>query len=138
MAEFLQRIAQDKIAQTWTPETRAIYQDFYQHLTQRTPLDIKIGKGGLSFYKANGPQKVFVCHFNAEPRKGQHDIGFADFRYAGLSNLLDVKGAIQAIQANASSEVEIKVHTLWCSLHFPIGLGRHVAQLFLDHIIAKI
>jgi hypothetical protein len=137
MTEFAELIAHDKIAQKWSVDAQKNYQSFSQYLTQNAPLSIKIGNGGLSFYKMLGTQKVFVCHFNAEPRKGQVDIGFADFRFDALQGILDVEKTLQAMQAVALPDVKIKVNKLWCSFHFPMNLIQHVAGLFVEHIIDK-
>lgn len=45
------------------------YKTFTNLITSKEPLEIKSGKGGLSYYK-NG---VFVCHFNAQPQKKRED-----------------------------------------------------------------
>ena len=110
------------------------YQLFSDKLMQNEALTIKSGKGGLSYYK-NG---VFVCHFNAKPQAKNPDLGFADFRYEGLRPYLDIDGTISAIQKEASPEVEIKRHKLWCTLHFPLSKMEHIADLFLKHIISKV
>ena len=110
------------------------YQHFSDHLTLDETLTIKNGKGGLSYYK-NG---VFVCHFNARPQKNRDDLGFADFRYDALRPYLDIDETISAIRKEALPEVEIKSHKLWCSLHFPLSKMKHVAELFLKHIISKV
>lgn len=110
------------------------YQLFSDHLMQNETLTTKSGKGGLSYYKDG----VFVCHFNAKPRKDRDDLGFADFRYDALRPFLDVEKTILAIQNEALPEVEIKSHKLWCSLHFPLSKLEHIADLFLKHIISKV
>lgn len=110
------------------------YRFFTDCLTRQENLIIKNGKGGLSYYK-NG---VFVCHFNAQPQKKREDLGFADFRYDALLPYLEVEETISAIQKEASTEVKIKSHKLWCSLHFPLSKVEHVSDLFLKHIISKV
>ena len=114
------------------PETA--YKLFSDHLMLNETLTIKSGKGGLSYYKKG----VFVCHFNAQPRKKRDDLGFADFRYDALRPYLDIDSTISAIQKEALTEVEIKSHNLWCSLHFPLSRLEHVADLFSKHIISKV
>ena len=110
------------------------YKLFSDKLMQHETLTVKTGKGGLSYYK-NG---VFVCHFNAQPQKKRDDLGFADFRYDALRPYVDTEATIAAIQKVASSEVQIKSHKLWCSLHFPLSKMEHVADLFLTYIISKV
>ena len=110
------------------------YELFSKKLMQSETLTVKTGKGGLSYYK-NG---VFVCHFNAQPQKKRDDLGFADFRYDTLRPYLDIEKTVSAIQQDALSEVQIKRHKLWCSLHFPMTIMEHVADLFLKHIVSKV
>lgn len=110
------------------------YTSFSGHLMRDESAIVKRGKGGLSYYK-NG---VFVCHFNARPRSGQDDVGFADFRFDGLRPYLEIEPTIRAMQKDALPEVQIKSHRLWCSLHFPLSLVEHVAGLFRDHILSRV
>jgi hypothetical protein len=110
------------------------YNYFTHCLTRYETLTIKNGKGGLSYYK----NSVFVCHFNAKPRKDRDDLGFADFRYGALRPYLDIDLAISAIRNEVLPEVEIKSHKLWCSLHFPLSKLEHISDLFLKHIITKV
>ena len=115
-------------------QTDVAYKFFSDKLMQHETLTVKSGKGGLSYYK-NG---VFVCHFNAQPQKKRDDLGFVDFRYDSLRPYLDIEKTISAIQKEALPEVQIKSHKLWCSLHFPLSMMEHVADLFLKHIISKV
>ena len=115
-------------------QPEAAYKLFSDQLARHETLTIKSGKGGLSYYK-NG---VFVCHFNAHPQKKRNDLGFADFRYDALRPYLDIEKTIAAIRQDALPEVQIKSHKLWCSLHFPLTIMEHVANLFLKHIISKV
>ena len=110
------------------------YKHFSVKLMQHETLIVRSGKGGLSYYK-NG---VFVCHFNARPQAKNPDLGFADFRYDSLRPYLDIDKTIAAIQKDALTEIEIKSHKLWCSLHFPLSKMEHVAGLLLKHIISKV
>ena len=114
------------------PETA--YKCFSDQLMRDETLTIKTGKGGISYYK-NG---VFVCHFNAKPRKDRDDLGFADFRYDALRPYLDIERTISILRKEALPEVEIKSHKLWCSLHFPLSKLEHIANLFLKHMITKV
>lgn len=110
------------------------YKLFSDKLMQHESLTVKSGKGGLSYYKDG----IFVCHFNAKPRKDRDDLGFADFRYDALRPYLDIDSTISAIRREALPEVEIKGHKLWCSLHFPLSKLEHIADLFLKHIISEV
>jgi hypothetical protein len=131
-------LLQNPISREWNREIRKIYQAFYQRLTHTAPLIIKIGKGGLSFYKEIKNDTVFVCHFNARPQSNKQDSGFADFRFDTIGKFLNVDNTIQLIQPTASKEILIKVNKLWCSLHFPLRLADHIAKLFVQHIVTKI
>jgi hypothetical protein len=110
------------------------YKLFTDQLMRNETLTVKSGSGGLSYYKDG----VFVCHFNARPRKDRDDLGFADFRYDALRAHLDIDATISAIKQEALPEMEIRSHKLWCSLHFPLSEIEHVADLFLKHIITKV
>ena len=110
------------------------YKFFSGKLMQHETLNVKSGKGGLSYYKND----VFVCHFNAQPQAKNPDLGFADFRYESLCPYLDIDNTIAAIQKDALPEVELKQHKLWCTLHFPLSKMEHIADLFLKHIISKV
>jgi hypothetical protein len=56
------------------------YRSFFEHLMPEESLIFKQGEGGLSHYKHG----LSICHFNARPRSGWEDLGFADFRYQEL------------------------------------------------------
>src|SRR5687768_9807086 len=99
----------------WSPQAEASYRQFSNLLMQHSTLDIKIGKGGLSYYKPTPTGSVFVCHFNARPQSKRDDIGFADFRFDALRDRLDLDATLQALQAAASPDIQIKVNKLWCS-----------------------
>ncbi len=115
-------------------QSETAYKLFSDKLMQHETLTIKTGKGGLSYYK-NG---IFVCHFNAQPQKKHDDLGFADFRYDALRPYMNIENTIAAIQKDASTEVQIRSHKLWYSLHFPLSKLVHIADLFLTHIISKV
>lgn len=133
-----QLLAHDPVAQSWAFDTRDAYLAFSQRLMKSTPLEIKIGKGGLSYYKAVKNGSVFVCHFNAMPQRQRNDLGFADFRFDALRPYLDPDETVQAMQKAAPSDIQIKVNKLWCSLHFPLTRLKDVTDLFSEHIIAKV
>ena len=131
-------LSDDPIAQTWSPQIRQTYIVFSQRLANQDPLTIRIGKGGLSYYKETQHGAVFVCHFNAAPRAQKSELGFADFRLDTLEAWLDLDATLQALQEAASAEVQVKVNKLWCSLHFPLRQADKVAELFSQHIVSKI
>jgi hypothetical protein len=131
-------LLQNPISRAWSVGTRKIYQAFYRRMTHPAPLAIRIGKGGLSFYKEIANDSVFVCHFNAKPQRRQDALGFADFRFDAIDPYLEVSDTLQLIQNTASKEIVIKVNKLWCSLHFPLKLADEVADLFVQHIVTKI
>jgi hypothetical protein len=131
-------LLQNPVSREWPLETRKTYQSFYQRMTYAVPLAIKIGKGGLSFYKAVPRASVFVCHFNARPQGRKNDLGFADFRFDAIDPYLDASDTLQLFQKTASQEIIIKVNRLWCSLHFPLKLADDVANLFVQHIVSKV
>jgi hypothetical protein len=54
-------LAEDPIAQNWSAQTRKNYVAFSRRLANNHPLTLKIGKGGLSYYKATPSGMVFVC-----------------------------------------------------------------------------
>ena len=131
-------LLQNPISREWSLGTRKIYQAFYRQMTQTTPLAIRIGKGGLSFYKEMVEGSVFVCHFNAKPQSRKDKLGFADFRFDAIGQYLNVSDTLQLMQNTASKEIVIKVNKLWCSLHFPLKLADEVADLLVQHIVTKI
>lgn len=138
LMDIQQLLSQDPIAKGWTIDTRNTYLAFYQRLTKSTPLMVRIGKGGLSFYKRTKSGLVFLVHFNAMPQRGRYDLGFADFRFDALRQHMNVDTIVRALQKAAPPDIQIKVNKLWCSLHFPLTLADNVADLLTQHIIAKV
>jgi hypothetical protein len=132
--DVLSQIEQDRVGKTWSPELRAIYVAFSEIVMKAGLLTIKIGKGGLSYYK----DEVFVCHFNAKPQSKRDDIGFADFRFASLEKLLHVEKTVKATQNAAAPDIEVRVNDRWCSFHFSLNDYSKVADLFVEHIISQI
>jgi hypothetical protein len=129
---------QSDIARGWSAATQDHYRNFTHALNQTEPLSIKIGKGGLSYYRDTETGPVFVCHFNAAPQKARPDLGFADFRFDALRDRLDMDAVLHAMQTAALPDVHVKVNKLWCSLHFPHTMIEQVADLFSKHIISKV
>ena len=115
-------------------EADVAYTLFSEQLMRHTPLTVRRGKGGLSYYRHD----VFVCHFNARPQQKRDDLGFADFRYDSLRPHLDVEQVIAALQRDALPDVQFKRHKLWATLHFPLTRIEDVADLFVMHIISKV
>jgi hypothetical protein len=131
-------LAQDPIAEAWTPELRDLYVAFYERLSEHNVLTVKVGKGGLSFYKAVKDAQVFVCHYNVLPRRAWPDIGFADFQFEPLRPYLKVEAMLRKLQRAAPPEIEIKVNKLWCSLHFLHAYDMDVANLLTQQIVSKV
>jgi hypothetical protein len=126
------------ITASWSGSARACYQCFTERLSQDAPLTIKVGKGGLSYYKQTAHGRLFVCHFNAIPRRETSELGFADFRQDLLAPVLDVPRMIADLQAAVGSDLAIKPGKVWCSLHFPLARSADVADAFRVHLIAKL
>jgi hypothetical protein len=131
-------LAQDLNAEAWTPEMCDLYVAFYERLSEHNVLTVKVGKGGLSFYKAVKDAQVFVCHYNALPRRARSDIGFADFQFEPLRSYLKVDAMLRKLQRVAMPEIEIKVNKLWCSLHFLHDYDMDVADLLTQQIVSKV
>lgn len=115
-----------------------MYVAFYERLSEHDALRVKVGKGGLSFYKAVRDETVFVGHYNALPRRARPDIGFADFQFEPLRPYMKVEATLRKLQKAAMPEIEIKVNKLWCSLHFLHAYDRDVADLLTAHIVSKV
>ncbi|MCG8350718.1 MAG: hypothetical protein MI924_23355 [Chloroflexales bacterium] len=128
----------DPFALTWAPSTRDVYRTFCDRLMRDGPLSIKIGKGGLSFSKPTPIGLVFICHFNAVPRSGEERLGFADFRKDVLHNRLDLDLVLQNMQHALGPESPIKIGKIWCSMHFPLTRAPEIADIFAEHLIAKV
>jgi hypothetical protein len=131
-------LAQDPIAEAWTSDMCDLYVAFYERLGEHNALTVKIGKGGLSFYKAVKEAPVFVCHYNALPRRARPDIGFADFQFEPLQPYLKMDAMLRKLQRAAPPEIEIKVNKMWCSLHFLHAYDNDVADLLTQHIVSKV
>lgn len=130
----LDRIADHALAAQWSPEIRATYREFSERLMQHDALTIKVGKGGLSYYK--GP--IFVCHFNARPRGGSDDLGFADFRRDTLERVLHFPAMLADLQAALGPEIAIKAGNIWYSFHFPLARRAEIAEALREQIVSKI
>ncbi|MBV9789548.1 MAG: hypothetical protein JOZ51_15285 [Chloroflexi bacterium] len=134
----LDRIFDHALAADWSPKTRAIYRDFSERLMQRDALTVKVGKGGLSYYKTTAGGPIFVCHFNAEPRGGNADLGFADFRRDTLERVLDFPMMLADLQAALGPEITIKPGNIWYSFHFPLARRAEIADALRAQIISQI
>lgn len=128
----------DPLFQSWSAAVRAVYLAFSTRLMRPGPLTVTVGKGGLSYYKATPTASVFVCHFNAQPQRQRTDLGFADFRFDALRPHLNLEATLQTIQQAAAPTIRVKVNKLWCSLHFALTDQARVADIFVEHIIAKV
>lgn len=134
----LDQILGHGLAAQWSPEIRAVYRTFCEHLMQREALTVKVGKGGLSFYKTIPAGAIFVCHFNAAPRGGSTDLGFADFRCDTLERVLDLPAAMTGLQSAFGPEIEIKTGNIWYSFHFPLARSSAIADTLREHVVSRI
>ncbi|HEY0605738.1 MAG TPA: hypothetical protein VGD58_22635 [Herpetosiphonaceae bacterium] len=126
------------LAAQWSPETRAIYRDFSERLMRQDVLSVKVGKGGLSYYKATSSGPIFICHFNAQPRYSTGDLGFADFRRDTLERVLDFPALLAGLQSALGPEIEIKAGNIWYSFHFPLARRAQIADALREQIVAQI
>lgn len=134
----LDRIFDHALAAQWSPEMRVAYREFSERLMQQDALTVKVGKGGLSYYKATAGGPIFVCHFNAQPRGGTGDLGFADFRRDALERVLDFPAVLTDLQSALGSEIAIKSGKIWYSFHFPLARRTEIADALRKQIVAKI
>ncbi|HEY0733980.1 MAG TPA: hypothetical protein VGD69_03670 [Herpetosiphonaceae bacterium] len=134
----LDRILSHAIAAQWSPEARAIYHDFSERLMQQDALSVKVGKGGLSYYKTTSSGPIFVCHFNAQPRSSTGDLGFADFRRDTLEHVLDFPAVLTGLQSALGPEIAIKSGNIWYSFHFPLARRAEIADALREQIVANI
>ena len=134
----LDRIFEHALAAQWSPETRAIYRDFSERLMRQAVLIAKVGKGGLSYYQTIAGGQIFVCHFNAEPRGGNAELGFADFRRDTLERVLDFPAVLAGLQAALGHEIAIKSGKIWYSFHFPLARHSEIADALREQIVAQI
>ncbi|HEY1014917.1 MAG TPA: hypothetical protein VGE07_19575 [Herpetosiphonaceae bacterium] len=129
------------IAAAWSDDVRRSYQAFTDRIARDEPLTVTLGKGGLSYYAAAGPPPgatVFVAHFNAAPRAGQTDRGFADFRRDTLASLIDVEALLAELRAALAPETRVTAGKVWCGLHFPIEHAPRVADALRDLLVARL
>jgi hypothetical protein len=136
MEELLSQIKRDPIARTWSASQNDLYLTFSRILFAYHDLIVKVGKGGLSYYKTIGDKRVFIAHFNASPRKGSPNTVFADFRLDSLRSHLDLSHAIESMRLAASPDTTIKLSHSWCSFHFPTSQTEGVAALFKKNIVS--
>lgn len=134
----LDRISDHTLAAQWSPATRAIYRDFSERLMWQDALTIKVGQGGLSYYKTSASGPIFVCHFNAEPRGGNTELGFADFRRDTLEHVLAFPAVLAGLQTAFGPEITIKAGKIWYSFHFPLAQRAEIADALREQIIAQI
>lgn len=134
----LDRIFDHALAAQWSQETRAVYRDFSERLMQQEALTVKVGKGGLSYYNPTSSGPIFVCHFNATPRSGTSDLGFADFRRDTLERVLDFSAVLAGLQSALGPEIEIKSGTIWYSFHFPLAGRTEIAEALREQIVSRI
>lgn len=93
-------------------------------------LEITIGRGGLSFYAHSAAGRTFVCHFNAAPRRGRNDLGFADFKPYALAPQLDPEAVIRDLQHRLVPTIELRAGKAWYGAHFDREQDPDVAEAF--------
>ena len=121
------------IAQEWDEAVAGRYRNFADVLAFDHELEITIGRGGLSFYTP-GPRK-FLCHFNASPRTGRHDLGFADFKPQVLAPQLDPDAVVADLQRRFGSEIPLRAGKVWYGAHFLSEHDALVAAAFRSAIV---
>ena len=126
------------IAGTWAPDLVARYREFARVLGADHALEITIGRGGLSFYAQPGAGRIFICHFNAAPRSGRDDLGFADFTPRALAPQLDPDAVVADLQRRLGSSVELRAGKVWHGAHFASERDAHVAAAFRDAVVAAV
>ena len=126
------------IAATWAPDLVARYREFARVLGAGHALEITIGRGGLSFYAPPGAGRTFICHFNAAPRSGRDDLGFADFKPRALAPQLDPDAVVADLQRRLGSSVELRAGKVWYGAHFASERDAHVAAAFRDAVVAAV
>lgn len=131
-------IESDPIAETWAPELAARYREFARVLAGSHELEITIGRGGLSFYAHPAAGRAFICHFNAAPRSGRDDLGFADFKPHALGPHVDPRGVIADLQRRLGPGIPLSAGKVWCGAHFARERDADVAQAFRDAVVEAV
>lgn len=129
------------LAHEWAPALLGRYRRFAQVLAGPHALGITIGRGGVSFYATTVTGRTFACHFNAVPRRGRDDLGFADFRPKALAPQLDPDGVIADLQRRLGPGIELRAGKVWYGAHFSRERDDHVAHAFgravVDSLLAR-
>lgn len=131
-------IESDPIAETWTPDLAARYREFARVLADGRGLEITIGRGGLSFYARSAAGRTFICHFNAAPRSGRDDLGFADFKPHALGPHVDSRGVIADLQRRLGPAVPLSAGKVWYGAHFARERDADVARAFRDAVVEAV
>ena len=127
------------IAGIWAPDLVARYLEFARVLGAKHALEITIGRGGLSFYAHPGAaRRTFICHFNAAPRSGRDDLGFADFKPRALAPQLDPDAVVADLQRRLGPSVGLRAGKVWYGAHFASKRDAHVAAAFRDAVVAAV
>ena len=128
------------IATGWDRALTARYVRFAHVLAGPHELEITIGRGGLSFYANSAGRRAFVCHFNAAPRAGRDDLGFADFKPHALAPQLDPEAVIRDMKRRLAPTIELRAGKAWYGAHFDREQDSDVADAFrlsiLDVLLA--
>ena len=126
------------IAATWAPDVEARYREFARVLGADHALEITIGRGGLSFYAFPDAGRTFICHFNAAPRSGRDDLGFADFKPRALGPQLDPDAVVADLQRRLGASVVLRAGKVWCGAHFASERDAQVAAAFRHAVVAAV
>ena len=128
-------VESDQIASSWVPAVRERYRRFATVLAARHVLSLTVGRGGLSFYAPTAARRVFVCHFNAAPRGGRDDLGFADFKPSALAPQLDPDAVVADLQRHLGPALELRAGKTWHGVHFARENDLDVADSFRHAVV---
>lgn len=123
------------IARAWTPAVAERYRRFARSVAGGHELEVTIGRGGLSFYAHSDRRRTFVCHFNATPRAGRDELGFADFQPRAVAPPLDADTVLADLQRRLGATIALRAGKAWCGAHFASERDADVATAFRQAIV---
>ena len=126
------------IAAMWAPDVADRYRAFARVVAGGNELETTIGRGGLSFYAHRSGNRIFVCHFNAAPRSGRDDLGFADFKPAALARRTDPDAVAADLQRRLGPDITLRRGKAWYGAHFARERDADVAAAFRDAVVAAV